>query len=67
MSTSFVEKKWSLSLNRDMTPFGAFASDDTIRFSVIPPEGIAVKSITMVIHGDGWGKKETVWHEYPLT
>ena len=66
MSMSFTEKKWSLNRNRDMTPFGAFSSDDTVRFSVIPPADVVVKSVTMVIHGDGWGKEETIWHEYPL-
>ncbi len=66
MSTFYLETKRSLSLNRDMTPFGAFAADDTVCFSVIPPADTTPDSITMVIHGDGWGRDKTVWHEYPL-
>ena len=66
MSTFFRETKRSLSLNRDMTPFGAFASNDTVCFTVAIPGDKTVNSIVMVIHGDGWGKEETIWREYPL-
>jgi len=66
MSMHFNERKWSQSLAKDMTPFGAFAADDTVKFIVSASESIDIRSITMVIHGDGWGKEETVWQEYAL-
>lgn len=50
---------------RDLSLFGAFSANETITFAVSAHE--PVSAVSMVIHGDGWGRETSVWHTYPLT
>lgn len=49
--------------DRELSLYGAFGADEIITFVVMAQEKAAV---TMVIHGDGWGRETSVWREYPL-
>ncbi len=54
---------------RDLSLFGAFSRAMGLDF-FITTEGDtspAIQAVTMVIHGDGWGKEKSVWAEYGLT
>ncbi|MBR5444725.1 MAG: glycoside hydrolase family 13 protein [Clostridia bacterium] len=51
---------------RDLSPFGAFSTGEQILFSLRIHASFSVKSVVMVIHGDGWGKETSVWKEYPF-
>ena len=52
---------------RDLSPFGAFSMADRILFTLEICLPVSAFSVTMVIHGDGWGRENSVWKEYPLT
>lgn len=49
--------------DRELSLYGAFGADEIITFVVMAQEKAAV---SMVIHGDGWGRETSVWREYPL-
>ncbi len=51
---------------KDYSLFGAFSHTDSVTFSIVA-EGDTVRSVTMVIHGDGWGREKSIWAEYCLT
>lgn len=59
---NFIEQKYCGSCDRSL--FGAFSAGEIITFVVSPSE--PVSALTMVIHGDGWGRETSVWREYPL-
>ncbi len=52
---------------RELSLFGAFSHGARLTFSVTGENAEAVQAVTMVIHGDGWGREATLWKEYPLT
>lgn len=58
----YIEQKQNST--RDLSLFGAFSRGDTITFVV--SADVVPTSVTMVIHGDGWGRETSVWREYPL-
>lgn len=60
----YFEHKYSST--RDLSLFGAFSADETITFTLLSPPETVVTAVTMVIHGDGWGRETSVWREYPL-
>ena len=51
---------------RDLRMFGAFSMAEHILFTLETESAAPILSITMVIHGDGWGRETSVWREYPL-
>lgn len=59
-----IEQKFSTFYARDMSLHGAFPDTDTVTFTVLPDRPTA--RVTMVIHGDGWGRETTICREYPL-
>lgn len=61
---SVTEQKYSTVYGRDMSLHGAFPDNDFVTFSVTLTE--PASHVTMVIHGDGWGRDKTIYREYPL-
>lgn len=61
---SVFETKYSSAYERDMSLHGAFPDDDTVTFTITSEE--LFSHVTMVIHGDGWGRDRTIYREYPL-
>ncbi len=61
---SVTEQKYSTVYGRDMSLHGAFPDNDFVTFSVTLTE--PASHVTMVIHGDGWGRDNTIYREYPL-
>ncbi|MBQ8401655.1 MAG: hypothetical protein IJX14_06980, partial [Clostridia bacterium] len=65
-------KEYKSGGGRDLRQFGAFSMADHILFTLVPDTvspgnaDTVVDAITMVIHGDGWGRETSVWREYPL-
>lgn len=51
---------------RDLRQFGAFSMAEQILFTLEADCTCPILAITMVIHGDGWGRETSVWREYPL-
>ena len=59
-----TEQKYSVAYGRDMSLHGAFPDTDRVTFSLTLSE--PALRVTMVIHGDGWGRENTIYREYPL-
>ncbi len=51
---------------RALNVFGAFSHGARLTFSVTGENDEPIRDVTMVIHGDGWGRETTLWKEYPL-
>jgi len=60
-------KEYKSGGGRDLSLFGAFSAAEQILFTLETRLPVPVRSVTMVIHGDGWGRETSVWKEYPLT
>ena len=58
-------KEYKTGGGRDLRQFGAFSLADRILFT-LETDCPDVSFITMVIHGDGWGRETSVWREYVL-
>lgn len=66
MSFIFEELKKDKRDARDVSLFGAFPSDAEIEFRVRIIYAQSPKSVTMVLHADGWDSGETVVNKFPL-
>lgn len=62
---TYTEQKHNTT--KDLSLFGAFSQRETITFTLCPPQDAVVRSVDMVIHGDGWGRETSVWRTFPLT
>jgi len=65
---NYSVKEYKRDLSGDVSLFGAFPHTGDITFTLsVTGELSNLRSVVMVIHGDGWGREETVYKDIPLT